>query len=88
MPDVQGWVLWGAAGHAKVLADLLSRCGSRVLALVDNDPSVTQCLEGIPILHREAGLRRWLECQPWTHAAASAGVAIGGHRGADRMTIR
>ncbi|MFM1831678.1 MAG: hypothetical protein RLZZ558_2018 [Planctomycetota bacterium] len=88
MPDVQGWVLWGAAGHAKVLADLLSHRGSRVLALVDNDPSVTRCLEGTPILHGEAGLRRWLECQPSTHVAACAGVAIGGHRGADRMTIR
>ncbi len=81
-----GFVFWGASGHAKVLAEVASLLGSRVLALFDNDTTRSSPLEGVPIHFGIEGFNRWAES---CGAAAGVGAlsAIGGSRGHDRLAF-
>lgn len=81
-------VLWGARGHALVLAAAIDSLGGRVVALVDNDPDVATALPQIPLLHGEAGLAAFLAERAGSSSMPLAAlVAIGGGRGADRRAI-
>jgi sugar O-acyltransferase (sialic acid O-acetyltransferase NeuD family) len=86
MADGRDFVLWGSAGHARVLADIIRGQGGRLVALVDNNPAATTIADGIPLLHGEGGLREWL------HGRSASGlqalVAIGGGHGADRLQLQ
>lgn len=78
-------VLWGAAGHAKVLRECLAHAGVRVVALFDNDPAVASPLPGVPVFHGPDGFDTWRK-------RAGRGpvgflVAIGGERGRDRVDL-
>jgi sugar O-acyltransferase (sialic acid O-acetyltransferase NeuD family) len=78
-------VLWGASGHARVLAEFLGALDFAVVALVDNDPTLTSFLPGVPLLRGEAALREWRSTHPGeTHAL----VAVGGSRGAERLALQ
>ena len=77
------FILWGARGHAKVLASTIARLGGTVIALVDNDPNVTENSLGIPILTGEDGLHAFL--RGYTGPTLNGAVAIGGGRGRDRF---
>lgn len=83
----QAFVLWGSAGHAKVLDELITCQGGRVVALFDNNPEVRSSLEGVPLYIGESGFADWLDtvADP-TRICGLA--AIGGHRGADRVNIQ
>lgn len=78
-------IIWGAAGHAKVLAEALSYHRDRVVALFDNNPAVVSPLAGVPCYTGEAGLEQWLRARPegQTHFL----IAIGGDRGRDRVEL-
>lgn len=80
------FVIWGSAGHAKVLAELIVSQGSRVVALFDNDPAVLSCLDKVPIYHGEAGLAEWVQ-EHGSLQDVFAAVAIGGARGRDRQLL-
>jgi hypothetical protein len=41
--------LFGASGHAKVVLDILSLQGKKILGFIDDDPAKTD-LSGIPVL--------------------------------------
>lgn len=80
------YVIWGAAGHAKVLAALIARQGGRVEALFDRE-EVPSALPGVPVYRGEEGFGRW--------AAAAQDIsevyglaAIGGSRGRDRLVVQ
>ncbi len=78
-------VLWGATGQARVLAEFLGALDYEIVALVDGDPAVTSFLPNVPIFHDESALRAWRR----THAGdVHALVAIGGSRGAERLTLQ
>jgi sugar O-acyltransferase (sialic acid O-acetyltransferase NeuD family) len=78
-------VLWGATGHARVLAEFLGTLDYDIVALVDNDPDVTSFLPNVPVLHGELALRAWrTERAGDLHAL----VAIGGARGAERLELQ
>lgn len=80
------FVLWGSAGHAKVLASLIALRGGQVIAIFDNR-DVPSSLHGVPIYIGEAGFARWAnEVGDVTNVAGL--VAIGGQRGRDRMAIQ
>ena len=79
------YVLWGSAGHAKVLAELISAHGGRVIALFDN-LEVPSALTGVPVYYGRAGFEGWATQQRHLDQLSGA-VAIGGHRGEDRMEI-
>ena len=54
------YVVWGSAGHAKVLAALIALRGGRVVALFDNHV-VESALPGVPLHVGSVGFERWLE---------------------------
>ncbi len=80
------YVLWGSAGHAKVLAELIALRGGQLVALFDNDPLASAALAGLPLYIGEDGFRLWTQdMQDLSQICAL--VAIGGHRGRDRLAI-
>lgn len=80
------FVLWGSAGHAKVLADVIALRQGQVMALFDNNRDALSCLQDVPLYCGLAGLDEWLKTQIHVEAV-KAGIAIGGARGRDRMAI-
>lgn len=78
-------VLWGASGHAKVLAEFAAGLGYRVVAVFDN-ADVPPPLPGVPLYRGTDGFARWKESQD---AGLIAGlVAIGGSKGEERLAIQ
>ena len=86
MAKVSNFVLWGSAGHAKVLADIIALRGGRVIALFDN-LDVTSALPGVPVFTGKEKFFRWVEDQDQLHEIAGF-AAIGGVLGRDRMGIQ
>ena len=86
MAEPRRYVLWGSAGHAKVLAALIARQGGVVLATFDNDPRARP-LDGVPLAIGEAGFARWAEATAGLDAVVGL-AAIGGARGRDRLAIQ
>lgn len=85
--DLAGrFVLWGSAGHAKVLADVIGFHHGRVVALFDNNRQARSCLRDVPLYFGMEGLDAWLKTQS-SKEGLCAGVAIGGARGRDRLAI-
>lgn len=80
------FVLWGSAGHAKVLAEVIELRGGRVVALFDNKLEAVSCLPGVPLFHGAAGFREWLAGQMRVEGVGAA-VAIGGARGQERQEL-
>ncbi len=80
------FLLWGSSGHGKVLRDLIELRGGRVQALVDNNPLVQTCVDGIVVHCGEVGLRKAIS-DGLVRGISQAAVAIGGARGTDRRTI-
>ena len=80
------FILWGRAGHAKVLADLIWVRRGRVSALFDNLSTAESSLPDVPIFHGASGFGVWLQQQPSVDGI-SAAIAIGGNKGADRQEI-
>lgn len=80
------FVLWGASGHAKVLADLIGQLGGSVIALFDNNPNIKTCLPSVPLFYGESGFYTWLSQQESTEDIAAA-IAVGGSYGSDRALL-
>lgn len=80
------FIIWGSKGHAKVLADVVTLVGGRVCAFFDNDPSAVPSIEGVPIYYGPSGFKRWRETNG-DLSSYSGLVAIGGHRGRDRLQV-
>lgn len=78
-------LLWGATGHARVLAEFIGALGYEIVALADNDPAVGSFLPGIPVLHGADALRVWRGTHPGEMHAL---VAVGGARGAERLALQ
>lgn len=83
---VKSVVLWGAAGHAKVLHEALLGSDNEVVALVDNKQMSSSPLPNIPVLLGEAGLKHFLTTRTQPSQVYFA-VAIGGQHGHDRLAI-
>ena len=77
-------VIWGARGHARVLADILARDGRSVVVTADRD-EVEPPLPGVPCLAGRAAFEAWLAGRDAARLAFL--VAIGGGRGRDRLEI-
>jgi sugar O-acyltransferase (sialic acid O-acetyltransferase NeuD family) len=87
MVEYKQFVIWGASGHAKVLADLIGQRGGSVIALFDNNPNSQTCLPGVPLFYGETGFYTWLSQQRSVEGVAAA-IAIGGYRsGSDRALM-
>ncbi|HSV54805.1 MAG TPA: acetyltransferase [Burkholderiaceae bacterium] len=87
MAEPAAYVLWGSAGHAKVLASALALVGAKVVALFDNNPNGVSALPGVPLYLGEQGFEAW--CAQAKNGPQVQGlVAIGGARGLDRLVIQ
>lgn len=80
------FVLWGSAGHAKVLAEIIALRGGRVVALFDHR-DVPSALPGIPVYVGAEGFDRWAASR-YDLGRIAGGAAIGGQRGLDRIAIQ
>ncbi|MFC5526634.1 acetyltransferase [Rhodanobacter ginsengisoli] len=79
-------ILWGGTGQARVLREALPCADFRILAVFDNRP-IPSPFPDVPIYLGEEGLRSWLAAR--TEAIeVRACVAIGGHRGSDRVLLQ
>jgi sugar O-acyltransferase (sialic acid O-acetyltransferase NeuD family) len=86
MNKADQFVLWGSAGHAKVLADIIVLQGGEVIAIFDNNENIKSCLVDVPIFYGETGFKKWVKIQPLP-LLVNAGVAIGGCNGVARQEI-
>lgn len=86
MSEQKRFILWGSSGHAKVLNDLISVLGWRVVALFDNDPHAIAAIPNVPLYIGEDGFLEWKERE--RDVADIYGLAaIGGAHGADRLSV-
>lgn len=87
MTDCKRYVLWGSAGHAKVLDEAIRALGGKVIALFDNDPNVQSVLPNVPLVGGRRELNKWLRDAQDPHDIYAL-VAIGGNRGHDRLQLQ
>lgn len=91
MADCARYVLWGSAGHAKVLASLIALRGGKVVALFDNNPDAVSVLPGVPLYIGKEGFERWCDAQSdrdhLDRDRLYGLAAIGGARGLDRLRV-
>ena len=80
------FVIWGCAGHAKVLASIIQSQSGQILAFFDNN-EVPSILTGVSVYLGESGFNTWIK-EAKSLLNVTGLVAIGGHRGADRMDIQ
>lgn len=80
------YLIWGCAGHAKVLADIICLQDDEIIAFIDNE-LVPSIITNIPVYLGESGFRKWVSnIDSFTDLRGL--VAIGGSRGADRLMIQ
>lgn len=85
LPRGKSVVIWGCAGHAAVLLDIVESCGGCVIAFVDEQP-VPSLLDGVPVL---AGGNDWLQWrQSQGHGIELYGVAAIGRQGRHRQRVQ
>jgi sugar O-acyltransferase (sialic acid O-acetyltransferase NeuD family) len=79
-------VIWGAAGHAKVVVDALSIDNSRIEALFDNNPAASSPFSEVPLYIGEKGFHVWRK----NHSTSAFGfiIAIGGNGGKHRLQLQ
>jgi sugar O-acyltransferase (sialic acid O-acetyltransferase NeuD family) len=77
------FILWGAKGHALVLAEIVQEQGGKVIALFDSSAATNAVLSGVKIHSGLAAYDAWLLKQENVQSI-SAIAAIGGARGRDR----
>ena len=86
MTESRSYILWGSAGHAKVLADIITLRGGKVVALFDNNPEASAVLPHVPLFIGQKGFQEWR--QKNLDIKTYGLVAIGGSYGADRCLIQ
>jgi sugar O-acyltransferase (sialic acid O-acetyltransferase NeuD family) len=80
------FVIWGSAGHAKVLAEIISAQNGELIALFDNAPDAISISTSTPLFIGEKGFVEWLSGLRSSEIYGLA--AIGGSRGVDRLGIQ
>src|SRR3974390_1974816 len=86
VPKCERYILWGSAGHAKVLADIIRLNRGNVVALFDNDPEAVSCLANVPLYCGASGFQEWLDRQESLEGIGAV-FALGVGRGEVRPQI-
>lgn len=81
------FVIWGAAGHALVLNDLINLNGDKLVALFDNNKEIKTPIENVPLLGDFHDFKNWAAKEE-NISNFEFLVAIGGARGKDRYDIQ
>lgn len=87
MAETRRYVLWGSAGHAKVLDESIRQRGDQVVALFDNSPQASSALEGVELVGGINEFPAWMASRSSGHNLFGL-VAIGGARGRDRLALQ
>lgn len=87
MAERRHYVIWGSAGHAKVLYEGIRREGGSVVALFDNNPDAQSAIKGVPLVGGINALPEWLKHRSKGSTLYGL-VAVGGDRGRDRLAIQ
>ncbi len=82
------FVIWGSSGHAKVLYSLIRMNGDELIAIFDNNPSVSSIASEIPVFYGKAGFEEWIKLSISRKSHVLGAVAVGGDRGKDRLEIK
>lgn len=80
------FIFWGSSGQARVLFDLISFFGYKLIALFDNNQDRISPWPEVPIFYGLKGFHMWLE-KNTERKLPNAAVAIGGSNGHDRCKI-
>lgn len=82
---VRKFVIWGASGHAKVLAGVIHRVGGVVSATIDIQPHVPSIL-GAPAFRGRDAFESWLStvANPFEYSGV---ICIGGAHGDERINV-
>ena len=86
MTERTKFILWGSAGHAKVLASLIELRKGRVIALFDNNPQAKSALAEVPLYIGKEGVSAWFRDQSDPEHLFGL-AAMGGAKGRDRVAI-
>lgn len=86
MIKISEWILWGSAGHAKVLSEIISFNGGNVIAIFDNNKT-TSSLSGVSFYGGKKGFSNWRREQDQNIKNVAGAIAIGGNKGKDRLLI-
>jgi sugar O-acyltransferase (sialic acid O-acetyltransferase NeuD family) len=78
------YLIWGATGQAKVVRPILEASGHRAALVVDNNPAVSSPFADLPDVISGTEAEGRLAGLPEIEGFI---VAIGGHRGEDRVRI-
>jgi len=87
MTDIRHYVLWGSAGHAKVLDESIRTLQGRVIALFDSSPDAKSCLFDVPLIGGVESFPTWVTTRADRKDLFGL-VAIGGARGAERLALQ
>ncbi len=79
------YALWGSAGHAMVLRDIIESQGHQVVMLFDNKPNQVPAIAGVQCAYGESGFREWRSKIGESGIRPFGLVAIGGHHGEARI---
>lgn len=79
-------ILWGAAGHAKVLWEFMSSASYDLVAVFDNDPTVISPFHDVACFTGKEGFKKW-KAQA-DQSGIGFLVAIGGERGKARLEMQ
>lgn len=79
------FVIWGASGHAKVLAGLIYRVGGSIAATIDVQPEMPSIL-GAPAFRGNDAFERWLSIVG-SPSDYSGVICIGGAHGDERLKV-
>jgi sugar O-acyltransferase (sialic acid O-acetyltransferase NeuD family) len=82
---VRDFILWGGAGQAKVLAELLRRRPLKLVAVIDQSIEISP-FDGIELLRNATDFDDWLVRR--ANRPPAALVAIGGSKGAERRRLQ
>jgi sugar O-acyltransferase (sialic acid O-acetyltransferase NeuD family) len=79
--------IWGAKGHALVLAEIIHLNGDKIIAIADKDSNAESPIEGLDVIIGYQGYSKWLDeiKSQMNLDEISAISAIGGNRGKDRV---
>ncbi len=83
-PSRKGLIIWGAAGHAKVLRECLPP-EFELMAVFDNSPTASSPFANTPLYVGTDGFYRWLG--RGDARQTSFLLAIGGDKGRDRLAL-
>lgn len=87
MPEPRRYVIWGSAGHAKVLNEAICRLGGEVVALFDNNVKAVSAIPGVPLIGGMEAFHQWVKAVKETEQYYGL-IAIGGDRGQDRLQLQ